>query len=67
LNISKCVPVSTLLDIIDNGLYGVEYQPLISLKTGDIYAYEALARLLIVLCDEGIIIPITFMLDFMRH
>jgi len=44
LNISKCVPVSTLLDIIDNGLYGVEYQPLISLKTGDIYAYEALAR-----------------------
>lgn len=38
------ISTSTLLDIIEHNLFGVEYQPLLKLKTGDIYAYEALAR-----------------------
>ncbi len=38
------IPTSTLIDLIDHNLFGVEYQPLIKLTTGEIYAYEALAR-----------------------
>jgi EAL domain-containing protein (putative c-di-GMP-specific phosphodiesterase class I) len=39
-------PISTseLINLIDHNLFGVEYQPLINVTTGEIYAYEALAR-----------------------
>ena len=33
-----------MLDLLQNKRYGVEYQPIICVKTGDVVAYEALSR-----------------------
>ena len=35
---------STLIELIENQRYGVEYQPIICLKNQEIYAYECLSR-----------------------
>lgn len=35
---------TSLISLLENQSYGVEYQPIISLKTNEIFAYEALAR-----------------------
>lgn len=40
---SKTTP-SELLDIVERQRFGVEYQPIIDVHTGEIIAYEALAR-----------------------
>jgi EAL domain-containing protein (putative c-di-GMP-specific phosphodiesterase class I) len=41
---SARVPAALLLDLMRSQRYGVEYQPIIDLKSGDIVAFEALAR-----------------------
>ncbi|WP_417528434.1 EAL domain-containing protein [Marinomonas shanghaiensis] len=33
-----------LLELVESKRFGVEYQPIIELKTGDLFAYEALSR-----------------------
>ncbi|WP_373973760.1 EAL domain-containing protein [Chitinibacter sp. SCUT-21] len=38
------LPASLLLDVLGRQRFGVEYQPLVHAKTGEIVAYEALAR-----------------------
>jgi EAL domain-containing protein (putative c-di-GMP-specific phosphodiesterase class I) len=38
------LPASLLLDVLGQQRFGVEYQPLVHAKTGEIVAYEALAR-----------------------
>lgn len=38
------LPASLLLEVLGRRRFGVEYQPLINTKTGEIEAYEALAR-----------------------
>lgn len=38
------LPITTLIDIINNGGAGVEYQPILDASTLEIYGYEALAR-----------------------
>jgi EAL domain-containing protein (putative c-di-GMP-specific phosphodiesterase class I) len=35
---------ATLIELIENQSYGVEYQPIISIKNQEIYAYECLSR-----------------------
>jgi EAL domain-containing protein (putative c-di-GMP-specific phosphodiesterase class I) len=33
-----------LLELVESKRFGVEYQPIVELKTGDVFAYEALSR-----------------------
>ncbi|MGO2233014.1 EAL domain-containing protein [Marinomonas sp. UCMA 3892] len=35
---------NTLLELVESKRFGVEYQPIVELKTGNIFAYEALSR-----------------------
>lgn len=35
---------NTLLELLESKRFGVEYQPIVELKTGNIFAYEALSR-----------------------
>ena len=44
IGIMKNISPSLLLDVLAKQRFGVEYQPLINTKTGEITAYEALAR-----------------------
>lgn len=38
------IPAGTLLDVIRCQRYGVEYQPIVNVETGEGAGYEALAR-----------------------
>ncbi len=38
------LPFGVLLDVMHHQRYGVEYQPIVELATGAVFAYEALAR-----------------------
>lgn len=38
------IPAGTLLDVIRCQRYGVEYQPIVNVETGEVAGYEALAR-----------------------
>jgi EAL domain-containing protein (putative c-di-GMP-specific phosphodiesterase class I) len=40
----KLLSAECLIDLIENRRFGVEYQPIVSCKSQDIYAYESLAR-----------------------
>jgi len=42
-NITHLSP-STLIDLMENQRYGVEYQPIICIKSQELYAYECLSR-----------------------
>ncbi len=44
MTLNNTISTSTLIDLIEHNLFGVEYQPLIKSVTGEIHAYEALAR-----------------------
>jgi EAL domain-containing protein (putative c-di-GMP-specific phosphodiesterase class I) len=53
-----------IYELIENQRYGVEYQPIICLQSGDIVAYEALARFYS--ADNQLIPPLT-VFDFLHH
>jgi len=53
-----------IYELIESQRYGVEYQPIICLKSGDIVAYEALARFYT--ADNQLIPPLTIF-DFLHH
>ena len=40
----KLLSPECLIDLIENRRFGVEYQPIISCKNQEIFAYESLAR-----------------------
>lgn len=40
----KLLSAECLIDLIENKRFGVEYQPIISCKTDEVYAYESLSR-----------------------
>ncbi len=41
---NRTIPTSSLIELIEAQRYGVEYQPIVNLKSKDIMAYECLAR-----------------------
>ncbi len=44
-----------LLELIESQRFGVEFQPIVELKSGDVYAYEALSRFK--MADGGLVRP----------
>jgi EAL domain-containing protein (putative c-di-GMP-specific phosphodiesterase class I) len=53
-----------IYELIENQRYGVEYQPIICLQSGDIVAYEALARFYTI--DNQLVPPLT-VFDFLHN
>ena len=41
---NKVILPTVLIQLIKNQRYGVEYQPIVSITTQEVFAYEALAR-----------------------
>jgi len=41
---NAAVPIQIISELVDSQRYGVEYQPLLEVSTGNVFAYEALAR-----------------------
>lgn len=61
----RSTPANELIyELIENQRYGVEYQPMVCVRSGSIVAYEALARFYT--ADNKLISPLT-VFDFLHH